>query len=132
MVARRSKENKPKNSNTRYIRKELISMYKVLKEKGNNMNITLENIETKASIIIGRTTMDILRILDEAGHKIGDDGIALRDKWELIVDEDTGKELASKAMTMSKPIRDQRKIKPKKDNKHIDAMDVLLGLANYS
>lgn len=107
-------------------------MYKVLKEKGNNMNITLENIETKASIIIGRTTMDILRILDEAGHKIGDDGIALRDKWELIVDEDTGKELASKAMTMSKPIRDQRKVKPKKDNKHIDAMDVLLGLANYS
>lgn len=107
-------------------------MYRVLKEKGNNMNITLENTETKASIIIGRASMEILRILNEAGHTIGDDGIAFRDRWDLEVNEEVGKELASKAMTMSKPIRDQRKVKPKKDNKQIDAMDVLLGLANYS
>lgn len=110
-------------------------MYRVLKEKGNNSNVMLENMETKASIIIGKITMDLLRILDEAGHKIGDDGVALRDEWSFEVNEETGKEIASKAMTMSKPIRDQRKYKveePKKDNKHIDAMDVLLGLANYN
>lgn len=110
-------------------------MYRVLKEKGNNSNVMLENMETKASIIIGKITMDLLRILDEAGHKIGDDGVALRDEWCFEVNEETGKEIASKAMTMSKPIRDQRKYKveePKKDNKHIDAMDVLLGLANYN
>lgn len=107
-------------------------MYKVLKEKGNNSNVILENVETKASIIIGRLTMDILHILEKAGHKIGEDGINFKDQWELSVNEEIGKELASKAMTMSKPIRDQRKVKPKKDNKTIDAMDVLLGLANYN
>lgn len=107
-------------------------MYKVLKEKGNNSNVVLENVETKASIIIGRLTMDILKILETAGHTIGDDGINFKDKWELTVNEEIGKELASKAMTMSKPIRDQRKVKPAKDNKTIDAMDVLLGLANYN
>lgn len=107
-------------------------MYRVLKEKGNNSNVMLENIETKASIIIGKITMDLLKILDEAGHKIGDDGVALRDEWYFEVNEETGKEIASKAMTMSKPIRDQRKVKPTKDNKTIDAMDVLLGLANYN
>lgn len=108
-------------------------MYKVLKEKGNNSNVVLENVETKASIIIGRLTMDILKILEGAGHTIGDDGLNFKDKWEITVNEEVGKELASKAMTMSKPIRDQRKVnKPKKDNKTIDAMDVLLGLASYN
>lgn len=111
-------------------------MYRVLKEKGNNVNIVLENIETKASIIIGRITMDILKTLDEAGHKVGDDGIGMRDQWSFEVNEEVGKELASKAMTMHKPKRDQRKYKieeqPKKNNRHIDAMDVLLGLASYN
>lgn len=108
-------------------------MYRVLKDKGNNMNVTLENMETKASVIIGRATMEILRLLEEAGHTIGDDGIALRDKWELEVNEEIGKELSKQALRMSKPIRDQRKeTKQKKDNKQIDAMDVLLGLASYN
>ena len=109
-------------------------MYRVLKEKGNNSNVILENVETKASIIVGKITISLLDILNKAGHKIGDDGVALRDEWSFEVNEETGKEIASKAMTMSKPIRDQRKKTeaPKKDNKTIDAMDVLLGLANYN
>lgn len=109
-------------------------MYRVLKEKGNNSNVVLENVETKASIIVGKITISLLDILNKAGHKIGDDGVALRDEWSFEVNEETGKEIASKAMTMSKPIRDQRKKpeEPKKDNKTIDAMDVLLGLANYN
>ena len=110
-------------------------MYRVLKEKGNNVNITLENIETKASVIIGRVTIEILNILESAGHKIGDGGVAtIKDAWSLEVNEEVGKEIASKAMRMSKPIRDQRKKPetPKKENRHIDAMDVLLGLASYN
>ena len=110
-------------------------MYRVLKEKGNNSNVMLENMETKASIIVGRITISLLDILNKAGHKIGDDGVSLRDEWNFEVNEETGKEIASKAMTMTKPVRDQRKYKveePKKDNKQIDAMDVLLGLANYN
>lgn len=108
-------------------------MYKVLKDSGNNANIIIENTETKRIVNIGRITMDILKILDDAGHKIGDDGTGLRDRWELEVSEEVGKTLARKAMVMTKPVRDQsKKEKPKKDNKHIDAMDVLLGLANYN
>lgn len=113
-------------------------MYKVLKEKGNNVNITLENTETKASIMIGRLSMDILGILErEEGVHFGDapDEIALKDSWDITIKDETAKELSAKAMRMSKPVRDQRKVKeeqPKKENKHIDAMDVLLGLANYN
>lgn len=111
-------------------------MYKILKEKGNNMNIVLENTETKASIVIGRLTMDILSILEKEGVHIGDSEgkIQLTDKWNITIRDETAKELSAKAMRMSKPIRDQRKVKeePKKSNKEIDALDVLLGLANYN
>lgn len=113
-------------------------MYKVLKEKGNNVSITLENTETKASIIIGRLSMDILSLLEkEEGIRFGDsdDEIKLKDKWELTIKDETAKELSAKAMRMSKPVRDQSKKSEqvlKKDNKSIDAMDVLLGLASYN
>ena len=109
-------------------------MYKVVKEKGNNMNITLENQETRASIVLGRMSPEILRVLAAAGHPIGtDEAITHRDEWNLEVDDETGKALAKLAMPMKKPVRDQRK-KPEqkiKENKKIDAMDVLLGLASY-
>ena len=112
-------------------------MYKVLKEKGNNASVILENTETRASIIIGRLSMDILAILEKDGIHIGDayGDVKLKDKWELRISDETAKELSAKAMRMSKPIRDQRKVKeeePKKSNKEIDALDVLLGLANYN
>lgn len=113
-------------------------MYKLLKEKGNNVSITLENTETKASIIIGRLSMDILSLLEkEEGIRFGDsdDEIQLKDKWELTIKDETAKELSAKAMRMSKPVRDQSKKSEqvlKKDNKSIDAMDVLLGLASYN
>ena len=91
-------------------------MYKILKEKGNNVSITLENTETKASIIIGRLSMDILSLLEkEEGIRFGDsDGeIKLKDKWELTIKDETAKELSAKAMRMSKHIRDQRKVTKK-------------------
>lgn len=110
-------------------------MYKVIKEAGNNANITLKNTETNAEVIIGRLSMEIMNRLELDGHTFGDaDGeIKLKDKWELVVDDETGKDLSRLAMKMSRPIRDQRK-KPvqKKSNKEIDAMDVLLGLASYN
>lgn len=114
-------------------------MYRLLKDKGNNMNLILENTETKASIIIGKLTMVILSILEtKEGVRFGkDDGeINLKDEWRLTVKDETAKELSAKAMRMSKPIRDQSKkseqVLKKKDNKSIDAMDVLLGLASYN
>lgn len=113
-------------------------MYRILKEKGNNVSITLENTETKASIIIGRLSMDILSLLErEEGIHFSDSDseIQLKDKWELTIKDETAKELSAKAMRMSKPVRDQSKKSEqvlKKDNKSIDAMDVLLGLASYN
>lgn len=119
-------------------------MYKLLKEKGNNMNLVLENTETKASIVIGRSTMDILSILEskEGVHIGGDeDEIKLKDKWDITIGDETAKEISAKAMRMSKPVRVQRKMQEemkaqeelkKKQNKEIDAMDVLLGLASYN
>ena len=113
-------------------------MYKVLKERGNNMNIVLENTETKAQLNLGRLTIDMLSLLERAedltfGEKSG--AIQFKDEWDIPIKDETAKELSAKAMRMSKPIRDQRKHKEeeiKKSNKEIDAMDVLLGLASYN
>ena len=111
-------------------------MYRLLKEKGNNLNVILENIDTKAQLNLGRLTVDILALLEtKEGMTFGEGGTTqLKDEWNFIISEETAKELSAKAMRMSKPIRDQRKHKekPKKSNKQIDAMDVLLGLASYN
>lgn len=113
-------------------------MYKVLKDKGNNMSITVENTETKASVMIGKMTLDILSILNKSGYSIGDEAsdIHLKDEWSLDVSDETGKLLAEKAFKMTKPIRAkvEQATEPevkKKSNKQIDAMDVLLGFASY-
>ena len=112
-------------------------MYRLLKEKGNNLNVILENVDTRAQLNLGRLTIDILTLLEiKEGLTFGDEGkIQLKDEWNILISNSTAKELSEKAMRMSKPIRDQRKHKeeePKKSNKEIDAMDVLLGLANYN
>ena len=111
-------------------------MYRLVKEYGNNLNVILENTETKAQLNLGRLTIDILTLLGtKEGLTFGDEGkIQLKDEWNILISNSTAKELSEKAMRMSKPIRDQRKHKdePKKSNKKIDAMDVLLGLASYN
>ena len=91
-------------------------MYRVLKEKGNNKNITLENMDTKANIIIGRVSSSILDLLNEAGHRIGEDmGLTIKDEWSLEVNDEIGKE-SPKTAKFCKPIILQLKIKKKKKN----------------
>ena len=111
-------------------------MYRLLKEKGNNFNVILENIDTRAQLNLGKLTVGILALLEtKEGMTFGEGGTTqLTDEWNFNISEETAKELSAKAMRMSKPIRDQRKVKDdkKKHNKTIDALDVLLGLANYS
>ena len=72
-------------------------MYKLLKEKGNNMNITIENADG-GSIIIGRMSMSILTILRKAGFTFDDDKLSLRDKWELEITDELAHELQKEAM----------------------------------
>lgn len=112
-------------------------MYKLVKEYGNNLNVILENTETKAQLNLGRLTIDILTLLEtKECLTFGDGGkIQLKDEWNILISNSTAKELSEKAMRMSKPIRDQRKHKDdkkKEANKQIDALDVLLGLASYN
>ena len=111
-------------------------MYRLIKECGNNLNVILENIDTRAQLNLGRLTIDILTLLErKEGMTFGEGGTTqLKDEWNFSISEETAKELSEKAMRMSKPIRDQRKVKdkPKKSNKEIDALDVLLGLASYN
>lgn len=118
-------------------------MYKLLKEKGTNKNVTLVNTETNASLIIGKLSIEILDILKEDGHSFGSekDDTRLVDAWALDISDDVAKTLSHIALRMKKPIRNKVDITQedeqvkdlfKKPNKDIDAMDVLLGLANYN
>ena len=109
-------------------------MYRILKEKGNNSNVTLENVETKATIVLGRLSMDMISILssnDGLSFGTGPDDIKLIDKWSFTVKDETAKLLSAKALSMHAPERYQKKETTKKKST-VDAMDVLLGLASYN
>ena len=108
-------------------------MYKIFKDEGLHSNVALENTETKARLDIGRISISMLDILSKAGYKEEDNTLKLVDKWELPIDKEYADEMSKLTMRMKKPIRDQRKKATKKEeNKKIDAMDVLLGLAQYN
>lgn len=86
-------------------------MYKVVKEKGNNVNVILENTETSKSLNLGRLTMEMIKILEEAGFSFGTEpgDTVIREAWSLEIKEETKDKLSKLAMRMSRPIRDQRK-----------------------
>lgn len=105
-------------------------MYRVIKEKGNNQNIFVENTESKKSINIGRLSMEIIKILEEEGYTFGtaEKDIAIKDNWSLVINSDTKDKLSRLAMRMNKPIRDQRK-KPseQKQTEVPDLFDLIFG-----
>ena len=82
-------------------------MYRINKDKGNNQNITLTNVEAKASVIIGKLTMDIMRVLEKEVEfdESKEHTIKLKDKWDFTVSDEAGKELAKMASPIKKPIR---------------------------
>ena len=104
-------------------------MYRLLKDKGTGANVIIENTSTKASVIIGKLNTKIIKILEDAEYKVN-----IIEEWNIEINSETAKSLIiNTAMKIKKPIRDQRKKEIKKqENKKIDAMDVLLGLAHYS
>lgn len=86
-------------------------MYRVIKEKGNNVNVFVENTESKKSLNIGRLSMEMIKILEEAGFAFGtgDGEIAMKYEWAIEINTDTKDRLSKLAMRMSKPVRDQSK-----------------------
>ena len=91
-------------------------MYRVIKEKGNNVNVFVENTEDKRSLNIGRLSMEMIKILEEAGFTFGtgDGETAMKDEWTMEVDTDTKDKLARLTMKIHKPVRDQSKKREQK------------------
>ena len=109
-------------------------MYRVNKEAGTSENVYLQNTDTMAEINLGRITPGLLRILEIDGYKFDDtDGaVTLKEKWTLKVSDEVKEQLRKLAMPMTKPIRDQRKVKQeeKKEVKQpVDLLDIIYGLA---
>ena len=117
-------------------------MYRISKDRGNNQNIMLTNVEAKASVMIGKLTMSVLRILEKEvkfnTDKGDDTGIKLKDKWDFAISDEAGKELASMASPIKKPIRNQSKTaseqtqpiqkhKTKSGKEVIDVFDLIFG-----
>ena len=82
-------------------------MYRINKDKGNNQNITLTNVETKASVIIGKLTMAIMGVLEKEVEfdEAKEDTIKLKDKWDFTISDEAGKELAKMASPIKRPVR---------------------------
>lgn len=87
--------------------REVRNMYRINKDKGNNQNITLTNVEAKASVIIGKLTMDIMRILEKEVEfdESKEHTIKLKDKWDFTISDEAGKELAKMASPIKRPVR---------------------------
>ena len=115
-------------------------MYRINKDKGNNQNITLTNVETKTSVIIGKLTMAIMGILEKEVEfdESKEHTIKLKDKWNFTVSDEAGKELAKMASPIKKPIRNQSKTaseqtqpiqkhKTKSGREVVDVFDLIFG-----
>lgn len=115
-------------------------MYRINKDKGNNQNITLTNVETKTSVIIGKLTMAIMGILEKEVEfdESREHTIKLKDKWDFTVSDEAGKELAKMASPIKKPIRNQSKTaseqtqsvqrkKTKSGREVVDVFDLIFG-----
>lgn len=106
-------------------------MYKVIKPVSCEANVSVENTETLASVVIGRLNLKIMEVLRGAGFT--EDEINTSLEWNLEIDKDTAMELTAMALSMKKPVRDQRK-KPAEDKPtgkvgvDIDAFDLIYGI----
>ena len=110
-------------------------MYKLTKPKGYTSVVTITETESYASIDLGTPSITMLDILVSAGVLDETDSSKAFNEWNFDIEKDVADKLFPLAMRIEKPKRDQRKIKPeetKVNNKNIDALDVLLGLAQYS
>ena len=89
-------------------------MYRINKDKGNNQNITLTNVETKASVIIGKLTMAIMGVLEKEVEfdESKEHTIKLKDKWDFTISDEAGKELAKMASPIKRPVRAKTTSRP--------------------
>lgn len=111
-------------------------MYRISKDKGDNQNIMLTNVEAKASVMIGKLNMAIMGVLEKEIEF--DKSIKLKDKWDFAISNEAGKELASMASPIKKPIRNQSKTtseqtqsvqrhKTKSGKEVVDIFDLIFG-----
>ena len=89
-------------------------MYRINKDKGNNQNITLTNVETKASVLIGKLTMAIMGVLEKEVEfdETKEHTIKLKDKWDFTISDEAGKELAKMASPIKRPVRAKTTSRP--------------------
>ena len=115
-------------------------MYRISKDRGNNQNIMLTNVEAKASVMIGKLTMAIMGILEKEVEfdESKEHTIKLKDKWDFAISDEAGKELAKMASPIKKPIRNQSKTaseqtqsvqrkKTKSGREVVDVFDLIFG-----
>lgn len=116
-------------------------MYRISKDKGNNQNIMLTNVEAKASVMIGKLNMAIMGILEKEVEfdESKEHTIKLKDKWDFAISDEAGKELAKMASPIKKPIRNQSKYKSeqtparkttKSGRAVVDVFDLIFGTEN--
>lgn len=115
-------------------------MYRISKDRGNNQNIMLTNVEAKASVMIGKLNMAIMGVLEKEVEfdESKEHTIKLKDKWDFAISDEAGKELASMASPIKKPIRNQSKTaseqtqpiqkhKTKSGKEVVDVFDLIFG-----
>ena len=111
-------------------------MYKVMKEPGTSSMVKIMNTDSKSIITLGGISIPMLNILKDHGYSHEEGNLELQDKWDISVEKEVAEQLARLSIPVSKPIKTkvdkEEEPKPKKSNREIDAMDVLLGLAHYN
>lgn len=124
-------------------------MYKLSKQPGYGGTVVVENTERKTYISLGSATnielinkiKDVLGVETKATDP--DHGLDLFKEWDIEINESDAKRLCDFTFRIRKPGRrvitkaqvatteQQPKLETEQPKKQIDALDVLLGLANY-
>jgi hypothetical protein len=109
-------------------------MYKLVKAAGNNSTVILRREEDMYDLEVGLVSVELLNILEEAGYsfRADDGGMTIKSEWNLeITSTETKDKISRLALPIKKPLRVHKPNEQKKEEKVIDAMDVLLGLASF-
>ena len=118
-----------------------MSNYRLYKDTGRFANLTIVNVDIDSTIILGPLTPLIVEILKESGGFKTDDGhlsLELYSGWDISISEQCARDLCDTSFSIKKPpvhkshSTTTTTTKTITDNKKIDALDVLLGLAKYN
>lgn len=104
-------------------------MYKLVKDNGHNMTISVINTEEKKQFNLGTCSHNIANVLEANDMKVGEI-LPYIEAWDVEITKEVANELVATTSTIKKPIRvksEQKKPEPEEEE---CIFDMIFGASN--